>query len=126
MRRIFHILMAVTLILATTGLSISKHYCGNSIIHTTLGTEAKSCMPDMDMNQGCCDNQTETLILDDDFQLSNSNFKIIPEYEILVAYLVTLLIPIPEQSNYLSLISNDTDPPVSAEPLYLTVQSLLL
>lgn len=126
MHSIFHILMSVTLILATTGLSISRHYCGNSIIHTSLGTEAKSCMPDMDMNHGCCDNQTETVILDDDFQLSYSNFKIIPEYEILVAYSVTVLVPMPKQTNYRSLISNDTGPPVSAEPLYLTVQSFLL
>jgi hypothetical protein len=118
--------MSVTLILATTGLSISKHYCGNSIIHTALGTEAKSCMPGMDMNPGCCDNQTETIILDEDFQVSHSDLKIIPDYEILIAYLVTVLAPISEQSNYLALISYDTGPPVSAEPLYVKVQSFLL
>jgi len=118
--------MSVTLILATTGLSISKHYCGNSVVRTTLGTEAENCMPDMNMDPGCCDNQTETIILDDDFQVSHSNFEIIPEYEILVAYLAAVLVPISEQSNYLSLISNDTGPPVSAEPLFLKVQSFLL
>lgn len=118
--------MSFTLILATTGLSISKHYCGSSVVRTTLGTEAESCMPDMDMDPGCCDNQTETIILDDDFQVSHSNFKFIPEYEILVAYLVTVIAPILEQSNYLTLISDDTGPPVSAEPLFLTVQSFLL
>jgi hypothetical protein len=112
--------------LATTGLSISKHYCGSSLVRTSLGTEAKSCMPDMDMGHGCCDEKTETLVIDDDFQLTKSNFKIAPEYDLLVAYLVNELVAVPERSNLQSLTFFDTGPPVAAEPVYLKAQSFLL
>ena len=126
MHRIFHILLSFTLILATTGLSISKHYCGSSVVKTNLGTQAESCMPDMDMGHGCCDEKTETIILDDDFQLSNSNIKIAPEYDLLVAYLVSELRIVTQSPNPKTLIPLNTGPPVGTEPLYLKVQSFLL
>jgi len=126
MHRIFHIIMSVTLILATTGLSISKHYCGNSVVRTNLGTTAESCMPGMDMGHGCCDEQTETIILEDDFQLSHTNIKIAPEYDLLVSYLMTNLDTETVSSMEPGFLPFDTGPPVSAEPLYLKVQSFLL
>ena len=120
--------MSITLILATTGLSISKHYCGSSLVRTTLGTEAKSCMMDMDMDmgQGCCDNETETLVVEDDFQASHSKFELGPEYELLVAYLQTELTSINEKSVAQPLIPTNTGPPMGSEPLYVKVQSFLL
>ena len=125
MRRAFHILVCFTLVLATTGLSISKHYCGNSLVRTSLGTEVKSCMPDMDMGSGCCDEKTETLVIEDDFELSQSQIKIVPAYDLLIAYLISELDIEPAETNYSVLTFNDTGPP-ETEPLYLRVQSLLL
>lgn len=126
MYRIFHIFLSFILMLATTGLSISKHYCGDSVVKTSLGTTAESCMPGMDMGKGCCDEQTETLILDDDYQVSHTTLKISPEYDLLVAYLVSELVYTGEQSYFTKLTPDDTGPPVGTEPLFLKVQSLLL
>jgi hypothetical protein len=126
MRRTFHIFISLTLVLATTGMSISKHYCGNSLVRTNLGVKAKSCMPDMDMGSGCCDEKTETLVLDDDFQVTKSNIKIAPEFDLLVEYLVTELSAYPQKLNNENLIPLDTGPPDGSEPLYITVQSFLL
>jgi hypothetical protein len=83
-------------------------------------------MPGMDMGQGCCDEKTETMVLDDDFQLSQWEIDITPEYELLVAYLVTELGIITEHSSFESINPLNTGPPVHDEPLYLTVQSFLL
>ena len=118
--------MSFTLMLATTGLSISKHYCGSSLVRTTLGTEAESCLMDMEMGHGCCDNETETLIVEDDFQASHTKFEFAPEYELLVAYLATELAQISERSVTQILIPTNTGPPLGSEPLYLKVQSFLL
>jgi len=118
--------MSFVLILATTGLSISKHYCGNSLIRTTLGTEAKSCAMDMDMGHGCCDNETETLVIEDDFQVSQANFELAPEYELLVAYLATELASVNGKSVTQIPIPTNTGPPLGSEPLYVKVQSFLL
>lgn len=120
--------MTLTLVLATTGLSISKHYCGNSLVRTNLGVEAKSCMPgmDMDMGSGCCDEKTETLVVDDDFQLSKSQIKFSPEYDLLVAYLVSEIVIGFDALGVPTILPNNTGPPVETEPVYLTVRSLLL
>ena len=118
--------MTLTLILATTGLSISKHYCGSSLVRTTLGTEAESCMPGMDMGHGCCDEKTETLVVDDDFQITKSHIQVSTEYDLLVAYLMTELVALAIESPLEPLIAFDTGPPVGTEPLYLVVQSFLL
>ena len=126
MRRVFHIILSFSLMVATTGLSISKHYCGNSVVHTTLGTEAKSCMPGMDMGHGCCDEETETHIVEDDFQISHSDIHLNPEYDLLISYLVTVVNLAPEFNPTSHYIAFDTGPPVPDEPLYVMVQSFLL
>lgn len=126
MRKSFHIFITLTLVLATTGMSISKHYCGNSLVRTNLGVKAKSCMPDMDMGSGCCDEKTETIVLDDDFQVTKSDIKIAPEFDLLIEYLVTELSAYPQKTNKEPLIPFNTGPPAGAEPLYITVQAFLL
>jgi len=126
MRRNFHIFITLTLVLATTGMSISKHYCGDSLIRTNLGVKAKSCMPDMDMGTGCCDEKTETLVVDDDFQVTKSDIKIAPAFELLVEYLVTESVAHQQETLEETLIPLNTGSPAGTEPLYISVQSLLL
>ncbi len=126
MRRIFHMLMCFTLVVATTGISISKHFCGSALVRTSLGTEVKSCMPGMDMDTGCCDEKTETLVLDDDYQLVKHQIDIAPEYDLLIAYLVTETVGEDAPFDTSLLYPVDTGPPVEADPLYLMVQSFLL
>lgn len=126
MRRTFNILLSLSLVIATTGLSISKHYCGSLLIGTNIGTEVKNCNMDMGIDMGCCDEKTETLVVDDDFQLTKHTVNIVPEYDLLVSYLVISWLSTSDNSSIPHLISFDTGPPVPAEPLYLQVQSFLL
>ena len=126
MRRFCHILMSITLILATTGLSISKHYCNDLLIGTTLGTKAQSCGMDMSKSSDCCQETTETQVLNEDFQISTPTFDLTPEYDLLVAYLVNELVAINTYEDYSTLNIHNTGPPDKAEPIYLSVQSFLL
>jgi len=127
MRRTLHVILSLTLVLATTGLSISKHYCGSLLIGTNLGTKATSCAMEMDMDMdGCCEEKTETLILDDDFQVSNLQIDLIPEYDLLIAYRFIDLVAANFESYSQNLTPSNTGPPVSAEPVYCQVQSFLL
>ena len=118
--------MSVTLILATTGLSISKHYCNDLLIGTTLGTKAQSCGMDMSDSSDCCQETIETQILNEDFQISVSTFDLTPEYDLLVAYLVNELVPMDIYEEYSTLNIHNTGPPDKTEPIYLSVQSFLL
>ncbi|GJM30004.1 MAG: hypothetical protein DHS20C17_26390 [Cyclobacteriaceae bacterium] len=126
MRKAFNILMSFTLILATTGLSISKHYCDSMLVGTSIGSNAESCAMDMGGDLECCDEKTETLILDDDFQISNLHIDLAPEYNLLIAYLSNELIYDVSAENSKSLTPLNTGPPVTAEPIFQKVQSFLL
>jgi hypothetical protein len=53
-RKLLHIAIMVTLILATAGVSVTKHYCGNRLVSVNLLTQPKSCCGD-DCN--CCHNE---------------------------------------------------------------------
>ncbi|TNE48011.1 MAG: hypothetical protein EP344_19120 [Bacteroidetes bacterium] len=43
MLRILHITLAASVLLSTTGISISRHYCQNRLIHTAVFVKAESC-----------------------------------------------------------------------------------
>jgi hypothetical protein len=81
---------------------------------------------DSGMDMDCCDEKTETLVVDDDFQLTKHTVNLHPEYDLLISYLLTNWISISNNSSSSSLTSFDTGPPVCTEPLYLRVQSFLL
>ncbi len=61
-----HIFLSMLLFLSTTGLAISKHFCGGELISTALYVEADSCCDSDD----CCNNETEVFQLNEDFSVS--------------------------------------------------------
>jgi hypothetical protein len=63
-----HIVLSLLLLLSTTGLVLSKHYCGGELISTSLYAEADSCCDSGD----CCKNETEVFQLDVDFSVSTA------------------------------------------------------
>ena len=60
---ILHIIISLLLLVTTTGVSISKHYCGDNLINVALFVEAESCCDDSD----CCHNENEYFQFKDDF-----------------------------------------------------------
>ena len=60
---ILHIIVSLLLLVTTTGVSISKHYCGDNLISIALFVEADSCCDDSD----CCHNENEYLQFKDDY-----------------------------------------------------------
>ncbi len=56
------------LLTATTGMAVSKHFCNEFLISTTLFTDAESCCDD----GSCCHNEAEFIQLDEEFQPSNT------------------------------------------------------
>ncbi len=63
-RKITHIVLALFLLVSTTGVTISMHYCGGDYVSTSINKEAKSCC---DGSGGCCENKTQHLELEDDY-----------------------------------------------------------
>ncbi len=63
LRNITHIVMTCLLLISTTGLAVSKHYCGDDLVSVELKSEADPCC-DGGM---CCHTETQFLQLDKDF-----------------------------------------------------------
>lgn len=103
--------MALFLMLATTGISFSMHYCGGELVSTSINKEAKSCC---DGKGGCCENKSIHIEIEDDYvcpvHIDVSNAE---EIELLFPILFVLQAePIEEsiKGNYCSFASSPPPP----------------
>ncbi len=64
-RKTAHIILALLLLITTSGFSISKHYCGSPLVKVSINSEAEPCCDDME-NPNCCHNETEYFKLIED------------------------------------------------------------
>lgn len=81
-KRLTHITLAFLLLFSTTGITVSRHYCGGHLRSVSLVKIPAACCD----TEGCCHNDIEQYRLDDDFSLSA--FTIDFEQEIIPARLL--------------------------------------
>jgi hypothetical protein len=69
LKKVVHISLIVVLLVSTTGVTVYKHYCGNSLVSKSIGIPTKNCC-----YKGCnkCKNELSFLKVTDNFQLENS------------------------------------------------------
>jgi hypothetical protein len=67
-KRVSHIGLIFLLLSATTGMTVSKHYCGNFLVSTVFFGEAESCCD----SGNCCHNESAFYQLDEDFSIPAS------------------------------------------------------
>jgi hypothetical protein len=65
LRKASHIILSFLLLFTTIGFVVSKHYCGGTLISTSLFVEADSCCD----SDGCCKNETHFYQLDEDYSI---------------------------------------------------------
>ncbi len=58
-----HIALSFLLLIATMGMAVSKHYCGDALIATSFFEEADTCCD----SGNCCHNEEDFIQLDEDF-----------------------------------------------------------
>ena len=73
-----HIIISIALLIATTGLTISKHYCGESLISVSVYSEAEFCCKDCDS----CKNETVSIDPINDFVFSGSSFEFLENFDL--------------------------------------------
>jgi hypothetical protein len=64
LRKIIHILITLLLIVTTTGVTFSMHYCGGELISTSVNTDTEKCC---DGAGGCCEDINLRINIDDDY-----------------------------------------------------------
>ncbi|MBS2212916.1 hypothetical protein KEM09_15970 [Carboxylicivirga mesophila] len=59
-----HIVLSLMLLVSTTGVTFSMHYCGGKYVSTSLFVEADSCCGD---GCGCCENKSVHYEVEEDY-----------------------------------------------------------
>lgn len=123
LKKASHIILSILLLIAITGLTISKHYCGEELVSTSLFSEAESCCESSD----CCKNETETYQLDEDFSVSSiTEIPELMQLDLFAVALVLLTCEIDESENRHNFILADLPPPPKIQTALSTRQSYLL
>lgn len=115
-----HIVLSFLLLLATTGMALSQHYCGDFLVSTSLFGEADPCCDSGE----CCHNETTFYQLDEDF--SAPIFSQLPHITA-VDLLVNLPGQLPEwHLQEVLLIKKDLPPPTNIQTILSLKQTWLL
>lgn len=73
LRKTIHIILTALLLTATTGFTISKHYCENTLVSYSLYTEAEACCEDI--SDECCHDVSEHFQVKQEFVTTSFSFE---------------------------------------------------
>ncbi len=80
LKRISHITLSLLLLVSTMGMTVSKHFCGGSLVSVSVLGDDDSCC---DMGN-CCHNETQVYQVKEDFSIPPvSTIPVLAELDIL-------------------------------------------
>ncbi|MGZ2369486.1 HYC_CC_PP family protein [Ancylomarina sp. YFZ004] len=121
LKRFSHTLLALVIFVATTGMTISTHYCGGNVKDVSFLSAAKVCC---DIPNGCCQDDAFTVKIEDDFSISSYSFDF-NQLEIVLPILIELIkveAPIKAKVYFL----RNTIPPPKIQTVLSSLQTYLL
>ena len=127
LKHIINVLVALLIVLSTTGVTLHKHYCMGHVRNVALMHEAESCPGEgtMDMPGDCCKDTVEEFKIEE-LNKAAFNFDGTPEL-----YVVTVLSDFIVEIILDSRVTGQTaflnyKPPLIERDIPITVQSFLL
>ncbi|MFP4092397.1 MAG: HYC_CC_PP family protein [Cyclobacteriaceae bacterium] len=126
-KKIFHIALSLILLVATTGMAISKHYCGGELSKVEMGMEKIHCCDEpQEMPDDCCEDEHLTYQLpQDDFQFSQFDFEFAQQALIAALPYLDFSALFAEQEDFIPSFDTYTSPPIALD-LPVMLQSFLL
>ena len=128
MRQTISVLLLFSVLVSSTGFTLTKHFCGGELAHVAVGNEVKPCCSDdeqQDMPDDCCHDELDQALLDDS-QLDYQTLQLQP----LTFFTISVLAHFLQSSLEAPTISSSWmafhSPPVPGISVYLRVQSFLL
>ena len=120
-RSLSHIILAFLLLSSTTGMAVSKHFCDEFLISTSIFSESEPCCDDGD----CCHNETAFFQVDEDFSTPQTvNAPDLQEIAVLgFTILVFNQIPADELTK---TFHNNNSPPPSTVTEFLSLRQVYL
>lgn len=125
MRQIITIVLLFTISVSSSGFTLIKHFCGDSLEQVQLNREAKGCCSDQEeMPDDCCHNEQDQALLDSFSQ--DVKFQLLPAFVLLANYILAdylSFLPIADTASSFTVFHS---PPIPIPDLYLWVQSFLI
>ena len=121
-RKITHIALVLTLLIATIGFSASKHYCGDRLVSVSINSEANSCCDSGD----CCHNETDYFQLNEDYVFTVIINDIqIHDIDLLFPVVFTILQAEPEAETLSGIVYSESPPPPKIQTVLSLFQAYL-
>jgi len=123
LKKITHIILALFLLVSTTGITFSMHYCGGKLVSASINKEAKSCCDDA---RGCCENKTLHFEVKDDYvcQVQIDNLKTV-ELDVLFPILFVVNFELLPEAEKATVVFYDTSPPPTIQTRLAFLQTYL-
>jgi hypothetical protein len=121
-KKFSHITLSFLLLTATTGMAVSKHYCGDSLVSTVLFGEAESCCD----SGSCCHNESSFYQVDEDFSAPQTVNA--PDLQEIAVLGLTILIfnQTPADKHFKTFQNNNSPPPSTVHEILTKNQVFLL
>ena len=120
LKRISHIGIVLVLLAATTGMTISEHYCGDNLVAKGLFHNTDSCCDD----PGCCHDEFKTYILEDEFAPSSFTFEFVQFAFEIPDFVELFIFDAPEVKSFNSLAY--IPPPPKIQTVLSSLQTYLI
>lgn len=126
MRRVLSIFLLFSVLISSTGFTLAKHFCGESLAYVSLSDEAQTCCGDEEEMPGdCCHDEFDQLLLDDS-QLDHQTLQLQPLTFFTLSIFTHFLSFSPEATVPTSPWTTFHSPPLPDIDVYLRVQSFLI
>lgn len=126
LRKIAHTIFVFTLLFATGGFTLSKHYCGQKIVSFAVNAEAKTCS-DSDMGD-CCHHETDHFQLKEEFVSNPATINFENDFYIQLALAPVIILNLEPQAQIerQTRFYSDVSPPPNIHTALAKLQIYLL
>ncbi len=121
-RKVSHIIFSVLLLVATTGFTALKHYCGEEMISDSIQTVSDDCC---NATSECCHEEAETFKIDTEY-LSASNNIIFEQIAMEISVLMGPTFSNPERGTKSTAVLDLSSFPHSISEVHSYLQVFLL
>jgi hypothetical protein len=126
MKKISSISLALLLLIATVGVTISRHYCDSILVDTSfISPIADACDMDMPMDADDCEDDHQHFNVDSPLVLLSLNYDLAPSFT-WIKNLQIISIKDFSANHFTSKFLADISPPPPEPDIYTRVQAFLL
>ncbi|MCF8459702.1 MAG: hypothetical protein K9G46_03175 [Flavobacteriales bacterium] len=124
MKRTFSIFLASLVLVATSGVGITKHICGNRVASVSITGDAGCTCGAMDDASNCCHSEREFFQLDDDFSVAPVQTLSIYSASIISVFVYHLSLDFDESNKLVAYLNYK--PPIPDKDIPVLIQSFLI